>query len=132
MATKTNDIWATGRRKAATARIKLIKGSGQILVNGLKMEIYFPTSALQGLVKQPYAITGTAGQFDLKIKVHGGGKVGQAKAVRHGITRALLEVDPELRSVLKESGLITRDARVKERKKPGQPSARARFQFSKR
>ncbi|NQZ58817.1 MAG: 30S ribosomal protein S9 [Lentisphaeraceae bacterium] len=125
-------IWAVGRRKTAVARIKLTKGSGVITVNGLKEEEYFVEENQRTYLHQPLVATGLEGQFDLHVNVKGGGKVGQSGAVRHGISRVLLEQDAELRTTLKQSGLLTRDARKKERLKPGQPGARKRFQFSKR
>ena len=127
-----NGIWGTGRRKTATARVKLVKGSGQIKVNGKALSEYFPVSSMQSLVNQPLQVTGLEGQLDLTINVKGGGLSGQSGAVRHGISRALVEYDADLRTVLKQSGMLTRDARKKERNKPGQPGARKRFQFSKR
>jgi small subunit ribosomal protein S9 len=126
------DIWGTGRRKSAVARVKLTKGSGVITINKQKLEDYFPEEALRNYLNQPILATGTEGQFDLLINVHGGGKVGQSGAIRHGISRAVLTYDESTRGVLKANGLLTRDARVKERQKPGQPGARKRFQFSKR
>ncbi|MDD7985941.1 30S ribosomal protein S9 [Lentisphaera marina] len=126
------EIWGTGRRKSAVARVKLTKGSGVITVNKKKLEDYFPQEQLRNYLSQPIQVTGTEGQFDLLINVNGGGKVGQAGALRHGIARAILAYDEDSRSVLKQSGLLTRNARVKERQKPGQPGARKRFQFSKR
>ncbi len=128
----TEEIWGTGRRKSAVARVKLTKGSGVITINKQKLEDYFPQEDLRNYLSQPIQVTGTEGQFDLNVNVQGGGKVGQAGAVRHGIARAILAQDESVRSVLKHSGLLTRDARVKERMKPGQPGARRRFQFSKR
>ncbi|MCM8534546.1 MAG: 30S ribosomal protein S9 [Lentisphaeraceae bacterium] len=127
-----NGIWGTGRRKTATARVKLVKGSGKLTVNGKPSEVYFPVESLRTLVNQPLQVTGLEGQFDLTVNVKGGGLSGQAGAVRHGISRALIEHDADLRTVLKQSGMLTRDARKKERNKPGQPGARKRFQFSKR
>ena len=126
------EIWGTGRRKSAVARVKLTKGSGVITVNKKKLEDYFPQEQLRNYLSQPIQVTGTEGQFDLLINVNGGGKVGQAGALRHGIARAILAYDESARPVLKQSGLLTRNARVKERQKPGQPGARKRFQFSKR
>ena len=126
------EFWATGRRKSAVARVKLTKGSGKIIVNKVEVDKYFPEEQLKNYLKQPLQVTGTDGQFDLLINVKGGGKVGQSGAIRHGIARALLLVDEATRPVLKQSGLLTRDARVKERQKPGQPGARKHFQFSKR
>ncbi|WDE99113.1 30S ribosomal protein S9 [Lentisphaera profundi] len=128
----TEEIWATGRRKSAIARVKLTKGSGVITINKQKLEEYFPQEQLRNYLAQPITATGTEGQFDIFVNLHGGGKVGQAGALRHGISRAILAYDEDVRSVLKQSGLLTRDARVKERQKPGQPGARKRFQFSKR
>ena len=124
------EIWGTGRRKSAVARVKLTKGSGVITINKQKLEDYFPQEELRNYLSQPIQVTGTEGQFDLLINVQGGGKVGQAGVAR--IARAVLAFDEDSRSVLKQSGLLTRDARVKERQKPGQPGARKRFQFSKR
>lgn len=125
-------IWGTGRRKTAVARVRIAAGSGQITINGKKQEEYFPEINLRTYLSQPLQVTGLEGQFDIYVNVNGGGKVGQSGAVRHGIARAILEHDAELRSTLKQSGLLTRDARKKERLKPGQPGARKRFQFSKR
>jgi small subunit ribosomal protein S9 len=127
-----NGFWGTGRRKCATARVKLTKGTGKITVNGKDMAVFFPVKTQQVYLNQPLQIVGLEGQFDIHVNVRGGGPVGQSGAVRHGISRALLVYDLDLRPVLKQSGLLTRDARVKERKKPGQPGARKRFQFSKR
>ncbi|UZP67281.1 30S ribosomal protein S9 [Desulfovibrio mangrovi] len=124
--------YGTGRRKTATARTRLYAGSGQILVNGLPYEDYFPRKTLQMVVRQPLELTKTLGKFDIKVNVAGGGMSGQAQAVRHGISRALLEVDADLRGALKKAGFLTRDARKKERKKYGQRAARARYQYSKR
>lgn len=123
---------ATGRRKSASARVRIRPGSGNIIVNKLPVEQYFtrPTSVM--VLRQPLELTEMADKFDIHVNVSGGGKSGQAGAVRHGIARALLEVDPGLRPVLKRAGFLTRDARAKERKKYGQKGARARFQFSKR
>lgn len=125
-------FWGTGRRKSATARVKLTQGTGKVTVNGKKLEQYFPLASLQAYLNQPLQVAGLEGQFDIHVNVRGGGPVGQAGAVRHGVSRALVEYDGDLRTVLKQSGMLTRDARVKERKKPGQPGARKRFQFSKR
>jgi small subunit ribosomal protein S9 len=129
---ETTVFQGTGRRKTATARVRLVKGSGAIVVNGLKSEDYFNTENLITYINQPLQLTGLAGQFDISVNVAGGGKAGQAGALRHGISRALIEYDSDLRPTLKQSGLLTRDARKKERNKPGQPGARKRFQFSKR
>jgi small subunit ribosomal protein S9 len=122
----------TGRRKAAVARVRLAPGGGKILVNGRPFENYFVTEAQRAVVLQPLVLTETAAKFDVRVNVKGGGPSGQAGAVRHGISRALLHVDALLRPALKAAGLLTRDPRVKERKKYGQPGARKRFQYSKR
>jgi small subunit ribosomal protein S9 len=124
--------YATGKRKSAIARVYMKAGTGSIIVNKRNYDEYFARPSLNMLVKQPFDITGKKDQFDLYVNVCGGGVAGQAGAVKHGISKALLEYDPELRSVLKKAGFLTRDARVKERKKYGQPGARKRFQFSKR
>lgn len=123
---------ATGRRKEAAASATITPGSGKIQVNGREFENYFPTISLQSKVLTPFAVTETVKKFDVKINTKGGGSVGQAEAVRHAISRALCEYDINLRPVLKQAGLLTRDPRMKERKKSGQPGARRRFQFSKR
>ena len=123
---------ATGRRKTATARVILRSGTGQVRVNGRDIESYFPTDVLRMVVRQPLVLTETTDKFDVVVNVDGGGYTGQAGAVRHGISRALLEFNGELRSRLKTAGFLTRDPRKKERKKYGQKGARARFQFSKR
>lgn len=129
----SNDFYyGTGRRKSAVARTRIYPGSGQILVNNRPFEEYFPRATLQMIVRQPLNLTKTLGKFDIKATVDGGGVAGQAEALRHGIARALLIYDLELRSSLKRAGLLTRDARIKERKKYGLRSARARFQYSKR
>jgi small subunit ribosomal protein S9 len=112
--------------------VRLSAGSGKVEINGRTFENYFSTQVLRAYVVQPLNISGTFGKYDISANLDGGGTVGQAFALRHGITRALMLAQPELRAVLKASGLVTRDARVKERKKYGQPGARARFQFSKR
>jgi small subunit ribosomal protein S9 len=123
---------ATGKRKSSVARVILRQGSGNIEVNKRTLEEYFPRSYLQSVAKQPLAQTGYEGNVDVRIRVHGGGISGQAAAVRHGIARALTEVDPALRPELKRRGMLTRDARVKERRKAGLKKARKRPQFSKR
>ena len=124
---------AIGRRKSAVARVYVVAGSGNIEVNGRPVNEYFKEGTLQYIVNQPFDVTGTAGQFDIKVTLVGGGTKGQAEAVRLGIARALCEVDAEAyRPALKAAGFLTRDAREVERKKPGQPGARRRFQFSKR
>ena len=122
----------TGRRKTALARVRLAAGTGKILVNGRPFETYFPLESLRVLATQPLTVTGSADRFDAQITVTGGGPNGQAGAVRHGLARALLTVDANLRPVLKAEGLLTRDPRKRERKKYGQPGARKRFQYSKR
>lgn len=129
---KVSEIYATGRRKCASARVRMSSGSGKIKVNGEEFEKYFDTEALRGFIMQPMNVSGTTGRFDVCATIAGGGKAGQAGALRHGISRALVKADENLKSVLKDSGMLTRDAREKERKKPGQPGARKRFQFSKR
>ena len=123
---------ATGRRKTSVARVILRPGSGKMTVNRRDFEGYFPSDALRMEVRQPLAATETDGQFDIFILAHGGGIHGQAGAVRHGIARALLVFNPELRPKLRQGGFLTRDPRAKERKKYGQKGARKRFQFSKR
>jgi small subunit ribosomal protein S9 len=130
--TKTNEFLGTGRRKTSIARIRLASGSGKITVNGRPFENYFPVDTLRATATQPLTVTGTAEKFDARINVTGGGPNGQAGAVRHGIARALLQFDANLRPQLKAEGLLTRDSRMKERKKYGQPGARKRFQYSKR
>ncbi len=126
-------IHALGRRKAAVARVYIVAGKGELLINDRPLDSYFAEESLRYIVNQPFAVTGTEGQFDTKITVDGGGIKGQAEAIRLGISRALCEVDKEAyRSTLKAAGFLTRDPREVERKKPGQPGARRRFQFSKR
>ena len=124
--------YGTGRRKSAVARVYLRPGSGKIVVNRRDFEEYFPNRVLKMVIRQPLLLTETADKFDILVNVRGGGPTGQAGAIRHGISRALLEYNPELRPRLKSAGLLTRDARQVERKKYGQPKARKRFQFSKR
>lgn len=124
--------YGTGRRKTSTARVYLRPGKGDILVNRRKFDEYFPNEALRMIIHQPLRLTDTVGKFDILVNVAGGGTAGQAGAVRHGITRALLEYNVDLRPTLKKAGLITRDPRQKERKTYGQKGARARFQVSKR
>ena len=124
---------ALGRRKSAVARVYVVPGKGNIVINGRDINDYFCDESLRYIVNQPFAVTGTTAQFDVKVNVDGGGIKGQAEAIRLGIARALCEVDKEAyRSTLKANGFLTRDAREVERKKPGQPGARRRFQFSKR
>ena len=134
MATKKAEIEsiATGRRKTAIARVRLTKGSGQIVVNDRKFEEYFPTTDLRLIVEAPFKLVEGVGQYDVVAICEGGGPAGQAGALRHGISRALIQADENFRAVLKKAGFLTRDPRMKERKKPGQPGARRRFQFSKR
>jgi len=124
--------YGTGRRKTAVARVYLRPGSGSIKVNRRDFDDYFPNQVLKMVIRQPLLLTETADKFDILINVNGGGSTGQAGAIRHGISRALLEYNGELRPRLKAAGFLTRDPRKVERKKPGQPKARKRFQFSKR
>jgi small subunit ribosomal protein S9 len=124
--------YGTGRRKEAVARVYLKPGAGEITVNAHAFDEYFPNKVLKMVIKQPLALTETTDKFDIGVTVMGGGPAGQAGAIRHGIARALIEFNAELRPRLKKEGLLTRDSRVKERKKYGQRGARARFQFSKR
>ena len=123
---------ATGRRKNSTARVRLVPGTGNIIFNNKDIAEYLPYESLHVIVKQPLEVTETTGSYDIMINVNGGGYAGQAGAARHGIARALLEVDPSFRSPLKSAGLLTRDPRMKERKKPGLKKARKASQFSKR
>jgi small subunit ribosomal protein S9 len=124
--------YATGRRKYAVARVYMKEGSGNILVNKRNFDDYFTRDSLKMLIQQPLEVTGNKDKFDLYVNVSGGGMSGQAGAVKHGIAKALLEYNIELRPILKKTGFLTRDPRMKERKKYGQPGARKRFQFSKR
>ena len=124
--------YGTGRRKTAVARVFLRPGSGKIVVNRRDFDDYFPNQVLKMVIRQPLLVTETADKFDILVNVDGGGPSGQAGAIRHGISRALLEYNGELRPQLKAVGFLTRDARKVERKKYGQPKARKRFQFSKR
>lgn len=125
--------YGTGRRKTSTARVRVYPdGNGTVIINRKPIEEYFDRATEVILALQPFDVTDNVNKFDVKVNVRGGGKSGQAGAVRHGIARALLQMDPELRPTLKKAGLLTRDAREKERKKYGQKGARARFQFSKR
>jgi small subunit ribosomal protein S9 len=128
----TIQYYGTGRRKSAVARVYLRPGTGQIVVNKREFDSYFPNRVLKMIIRQPLLITETADNFDVYVNVVGGGVAGQAGAIRHGIARALVEFNPELRGKLKSAGFLTRDAREVERKKYGQPKARRRFQFSKR
>ena len=132
MAEKVQEFLGTGRRKTAVARIRLATGTGKIVVNGRPFEVYFPTDSLRTMATQALTVTDTVTKFDIQVNVEGSGPTGQAGAVRHGIARALLTVDAAMRPTLKSAGYLTRDSRMKERKKYGQPGARKRFQFSKR
>jgi small subunit ribosomal protein S9 len=131
-ATKTPEFLGTGRRKTAVARVRLATGSGKITVNGRAFDTYFPLETLRATVSQPLTVAGLADKLDVKVNVSGGGPNGQATATQHGISRALLQLDVNLRPSLKAEGFLTRDSRMRERKKYGQPGARKRFQFSKR
>lgn len=132
MATKTNEFLGTGRRKTAVARVRLAPGSGKITINRRPLDNYFPLDTQRTVVCQPLTVTGTTDKLDVRVNVVGGGPNGQAGATRHGIARALLKFDANLRPALKAEGFLTRDPRERERKKYGQPGARKRFQFSKR
>ena len=123
---------ALGRRKSAVARVYVVPGSGNITINGRDLNDYLTLDSLRYIVNQPFEVTGTIAQFDIKANLDGGGVKGQAEAMRLGISRALCEVNAEYRAALKAAGFLSRDAREVERKKPGQPGARRRFQFSKR
>ncbi len=125
-------FYGTGRRKAATARVYLRPGKGRFIVNKRDLDIFFCRETDKMILKQPLALTDTLENFDIMVSVRGGGTTGQAGAIKHGISRALLQFNPELRPALKSAGFLTRDSRIKERKKYGQKGARARFQFSKR
>jgi small subunit ribosomal protein S9 len=129
---ETTRYYETGKRKTAIARVWLMPGSGKITVNRQPLEHYFRLETHTTIIREPLTITDTLGQFDALVTVHGGGVAGQAGAVRHGIAKALLQADPTLRPALKQQGFLTRDPRVKERKKYGQKKARKRFQYSKR
>jgi len=126
------EYYGTGRRKTSTARVHLRQGSGQVTVNHRPLDEYFSNDVLKMIIKQPLSLTETTDKFDIVVTVDGGGPSGQAGAIRHGISRALQLYNMELRKRLKKAGLLTRDPRMKERKKYGQKGARARFQFSKR
>ena len=131
MASKVQ-FWGTGRRKKAVARVRLVAGKGAIIVNKRELDTYFGLDTLKNIVRQPLELTETLGKYDVLVNVQGGGFTGQAGAIRHGIARALLTVDPEYRAVLKKAGFLTRDPRMKERKKYGLHAARRAPQFSKR
>ncbi|SIT87838.1 30S ribosomal protein S9 [Edaphobacillus lindanitolerans] len=122
----------TGRRKTSVARVRLVPGEGKVVINGRDAEDYIPFETLREVIKQPLVATETLGSYDVLVNVNGGGFTGQAGAIRHGVARALLQVDPEFRPALKSAGLLTRDARMKERKKYGLKGARRAPQFSKR
>ena len=128
----TIQYYGTGRRKTAVARVYLRPGTGNVVVNKRSFDDYFPNRVLKMVIRQPLSITETMDKLDIYVNVAGGGPAGQAGAIRHGISRALLEFNPELRGRLKSAGFLTRDAREVERKKYGRPKARRRFQFSKR
>jgi small subunit ribosomal protein S9 len=125
-------FYATGKRKTAVARVWLQPGTGSVVINKRPAEEYLDRESNKMVIFQPLVLTGTFGKLDISVNVQGGGGSGQAGAIRHGISRALLELNPEFRDVLKKAGFLTRDSRVKERKKYGRRSARARFQYSKR
>ena len=129
---ETTKFLGTGRRKTSAAQVRLLAGTGKIVINGRPLEVYFPLETLRITALAPLTVTSNTDKFDVVVTVKGGGPSGQAGAVRHGIARALLKVDAALRPALKAEGLLTRDSRMKERKKYGQPGARKRFQFSKR
>lgn len=123
---------ATGRRKSSTAQVRMKHGTGKITINKKDLEIYFSREIMRMILKQPLELTNSTDKYDIDVNVRGGGTTGQAGAVKHGISRALLEADPDLRKILKRAGFLTRDAREKERKKYGRKKARKRFQYSKR
>ena len=124
--------YGTGRRKSCTARVFMRPGTGKVIINGRSLDSYFPNAVLRMVVQQPFLLADMVNKFDLVATVTGGGPAGQASAIRMGLSRALLNYNDQLRSLLRQAGLITRDPRMKERKKPGQMGARRRFQFSKR
>ena len=126
------EYYGTGRRKTSTARVYLRPGDGEVKINRKAFEVYFPNETLRMIIRQPLNLTETTSKFDVLVNVAGGGPSGQAGAIRHGITRALMLYNADLRPALKQAGLVTRDPRIKERKKYGQKGARKRFQFSKR
>lgn len=132
MATDTDKFWGTGKRKSSVARVRLFAGEGNIVVNARTLEDYFPRETSRMVINQPFEVTSTVGQYRAEVNVFGGGVAAQAVAVRHGITRALLIANPELRPALKKAGFITRDSREVERKKYGRHKARKRPQYSKR
>ena len=124
--------YGTGRRKTSTARVFLRPGTGKVTVNGPTIEDYFPNAVLRMVVNQPFVVSDLSSKFDIVVTVAGGGPAGQASAIRMGLSRALVQYNEQLKSLLRQAGLLTRDPRMKERKKPGQKAARRRFQFSKR
>ncbi len=124
--------WGTGRRKTSVARVRLLPGNGKITVNNRDVEEYFDSDSLKQALREPLVISETADKFNIAVNVHGGGTTGQSGAIRHGISRALIKADPELRPILKKAGFLTRDSRMKERKKYGFVKARKSPQFSKR
>jgi len=130
--TATTTQSATGRRKTAVAHVRMTEGTGQITINDRPFEDYLPSLELQNIVLAPFQPAGLTNKFDVKVSVKGGGSNAQAVAIRHAISRSLTQVDPEIRKIIKPLGFLTRDPRMKERKKSGQPGARKRFQFSKR
>lgn len=132
MAAKQPIAIAVGRRKSAVARVRMFPGTGVITINGRTVEDFLKLEATIAYMKQPLVLTGTEGAYDIQATIRGGGSMGQAGALRHGIARCLITVDETSKTALKQAGMLTRDARVKERKKSGQPGARKRFQFSKR
>jgi small subunit ribosomal protein S9 len=132
MAVDTEKFWGTGKRKSSVARVRLFPGTGDIVVNERTLEDYFPRETSRMVINQPFEVTSTVGQYRTEVNVFGGGTAAQAVAVRHGITRALLLANPELRPALKKAGFITRDSREVERKKYGRHKARKRPQYSKR
>ncbi len=126
-------IYATGKRKSAIARVWIRQGGGGVFtINNKPANVYLARPTLEMLIEEPFALTETSGKIDIRVNVSGGGIAGQAGAIRHGISRALIKMNPQFRSVLKKAGMITRDSRVRERKKYGQPGARKRYQYSKR
>jgi small subunit ribosomal protein S9 len=129
---KIGESGATGRRKTAVARVRIVAGAGKWTVNGRDMAAYFPSEALGNFIMQPMKLTNTSDKYDVSATLNGGGIAGQAGAVRHALARALVKADASFKEVLRNSGCLTRDSRMKERKKAGQPGARKRFQFSKR
>ena len=129
---KSSRFYGTGRRKSSVARVYLVPGTGKVTINKKDMDDYFGLNTLKVIVNQPFAATGTTGKYDVLVNVKGGGFTGQAGAIRHGISRALLQADADYRPALKKAGFLTRDPRMKERKKPGLKAARRAPQFSKR